>query len=163
MFPALSPPQFPMYCNQNYSLLPPLGPLKMSKLFCPCAAACAFDCVHPRTPLLCPHSHRALLAMGPFTSSQLPLPLSLLPHHHCCRRSCWYRDTTSNPSSPQGCNNAPLEVPRMQEHLMPPHRRVWAVSGTAARGGKGVFTPSGQQGPFQLCSVFFLLLYSCST
>ena len=99
-------------------------------------------------------------------------------HSHCCSRpyhcrhyhaiavaaaAAGIKTPPSNLSSLHSCNNVLLEVPGMQEHIVAPRRRVWAVSGTVVRGRKGVFTPPGQQGPFQLCSVFFLLLYSCST
>jgi len=84
-------------------------------------------------------------------------------HSHCCSHPYHCRHyhaiavTTaaagieippSNLSSLHGYNNAPPEVPGMQEHVVVPRRRVWVVSGTVARGGKGVFTPPGQQGPF---------------
>jgi len=62
----------------------------------------------------------------------------------------------ADPISPWDGDNAPPEVPEVQERLAGPSRRVRAVTAVAAWGGKGELTALGSKGP----TYFFIVLFS---
>ena len=67
-----------------------------------------------------------------------------------------------NPFSPWDGNNAPAEVPKVQERTAGPWRMVWAVSAVTAWSGKGELTVLGSEGPlnflFYFCCYYVLIL-----
>jgi len=62
----------------------------------------------------------------------------------------------ADPISPWDGDNAPPEVPEVQERLAGPSRRVRAVTAVAAWGGKGELTALGSKGP----TYYFIVLFS---
>ena len=59
--------------------------------------------------------------------------------------------------SPWDGNNAPPEVPEVQECLAGPCRKVWEVTAVAPWGRKGKLTVLGSKGPTFFLLYFFLL------
>ena len=138
---------------RTIGLRQPEAQAKQIQVLCPCLCPQPRAPMHPlMLPWQCAHSHRRAC-----------------PYLHChCHvinvagAATGTRTPPGHQSSLRGCNNAPPEGLGVQECIAAPCRRVLSMSGIAARGRKGVFTPSGQQGQSHLYSIF-LLSYSCST